>query len=198
MESSGLWSDLSRIGCASVATFLCTISLVLGWYMESPSCMSIAENITATVRRHRSAYGRTAHASCPNWRWREPVSGPEPARLVEPDPGIDASNITINAGSQFTMTNDGDDGRPRRPVAGTSLLPAADMVHFANSQINASVQCAQTTIGGDIVIDPTSSFYRTARFWRRRRRARAGTSPLRPMPWSPMPRAVWMRRRSLA
>ena len=65
-----------------------------------------------------------------------------------------AGNIVINAGQNFTSTNSSVTTSADQASGGNITVLASDMIHLTNSQINASVQGAQTTLGGNIVIDP--------------------------------------------
>jgi len=66
-----------------------------------------------------------------------------------------AGNILINAGQNFTATNASVKTDAAQASGGNITVNASDMVHLTNSQINASVQGAQTTIGGNVTIDPS-------------------------------------------
>jgi large exoprotein involved in heme utilization and adhesion len=65
-----------------------------------------------------------------------------------------AGNIFINAGNNFTSTNSSVTTQATQASGGNITVTASDMIRLTNSQINASVQGSQTTIGGNIVIDP--------------------------------------------
>jgi large exoprotein involved in heme utilization and adhesion len=65
-----------------------------------------------------------------------------------------AGNIVINAGQNYASTNSSVTTEAAQAGGGNITVTASDMIRLTNSQINASVQGSQTTIGGNIVIDP--------------------------------------------
>lgn len=65
-----------------------------------------------------------------------------------------AGNITINAGQQFTSTNSSVTTEATQASGGNITVLATDSVRLTNSQLNASVQGSETTVGGNITIDP--------------------------------------------
>jgi len=66
-----------------------------------------------------------------------------------------AGNIFINAGQNFTAVNSSVRTDAAQASGGNITVNTSDMVHLTNSQINASVQGAQTTVGGNVTIDPS-------------------------------------------
>jgi filamentous hemagglutinin family protein len=65
-----------------------------------------------------------------------------------------AGNITIDAGQQFTSTNSSVTTQATQASGGNITVIATDMVRLTNSQLNASVEGSETTVGGNITIDP--------------------------------------------
>jgi len=65
-----------------------------------------------------------------------------------------AGNIFINAGQSYASTNSSVTTKAEQASGGNITVLATGMVHLTNSEINASVEGSQTTVGGNILIDP--------------------------------------------
>ena len=65
-----------------------------------------------------------------------------------------AGNILINAGQSYTSTNSSVSTKAEHASGGNITVLATGMVHLTNSELNASVEGSQTTVGGNILIDP--------------------------------------------
>jgi large exoprotein involved in heme utilization and adhesion len=66
-----------------------------------------------------------------------------------------AGSIFIDAGHSFTATNSSVKTDAALASGGNITVLASDLIYLTNSQINASVQGAQTTVGGNVTIDPS-------------------------------------------
>lgn len=65
-----------------------------------------------------------------------------------------AGSITIDAGQQYLSTNSAVTTQSAKASGGDITVKAQEMIRLINSQINTSVAGGDTTLGGNIMIDP--------------------------------------------
>jgi large exoprotein involved in heme utilization and adhesion len=65
-----------------------------------------------------------------------------------------AGNIVINAGQMYRSTNSSVTTKAEHASGGNITVLATGLVQLTNSELNASVEGSETTVGGNILIDP--------------------------------------------